>query len=80
MTVLQGENLSDVRLQETAYETDQDTEQLIPATIGISCHFDISGFDRELAPFRPPGTSLKQGDGEPAAARHQADCPIKPSR
>jgi hypothetical protein len=39
MTVLRCENLSDVRLQETEDETDQDIEQVIPATIAISSHF-----------------------------------------
>jgi hypothetical protein len=49
MTVLRFENLSDVRLQKTVYETNQDSEQVIPATIAISCHswhfLGISVFD-----------------------------------
>jgi hypothetical protein len=49
MTVLRCENLSDVRLQETDDEPDQDIEQVIPVTIAIFAIFGFSAFDMKLA-------------------------------
>jgi hypothetical protein len=49
MMVLRCENLSDVRLQETEDEPDQDIEQLIPATIAIFANFGFFCFQYELA-------------------------------
>src|ERR1700675_1377924 len=49
MTVLRCENLSDVRQQETEAETNQDIEQVIPATTAISCHFLLFRFRQRLA-------------------------------
>src|SRR5882757_7320638 len=46
MMVLRCGNLSDVRLQKTAYETSKDIEQLMPGTTAISCHFRLCVLDR----------------------------------
>src|ERR1700730_4715616 len=83
MTVLRCENLSDVRQQETEAETNQDIEQVIPATTAISCHFLLFRFRQRLAfaddfnarPGRPPAFVMRcrplatlPGPRSPAAA------------